>query len=175
MSLTYLEAMVVGPSRRDRAVPGVQPRPFGDSPAALIGGQWARRPERLRAGIAVPGVHRGLHVATAMALLVFFWRDWVRIAGGSRVLRSATAGCRRTRNAGLVDHSGHHSVGWPGCCWSTPSVRCWARPVPAAAVPVRERCRCCCIGEWLRRRAVQRTPAMTTGRRGSERIRTPRA
>ena len=24
----------------------------------------------------------GLHVATALALLVFFWRDWVRIVGG---------------------------------------------------------------------------------------------
>ena len=24
----------------------------------------------------------GLHVATALALLVYFWRDWVRITGG---------------------------------------------------------------------------------------------
>ncbi len=46
---------------------------------ALIGGSWAKdlnvsAPESPYLAIIV-----GLHVATALAMIVFFWRDWVRI------------------------------------------------------------------------------------------------
>ena len=49
---------------------------------AWIGGSWARdlnvsRPESPYLAFIV-----GLHVATAIALIVYFWRDWVRIIGG---------------------------------------------------------------------------------------------
>lgn len=49
---------------------------------AIIGGSWARdlnvsSPESPYLAFIV-----GLHVATAVALLVYFWRDWVRIIGG---------------------------------------------------------------------------------------------
>jgi undecaprenyl-diphosphatase len=49
---------------------------------ALIGGSWVRdlqvnAPESPYLAFIV-----GLHVATAAALIVFFWRDWVRIVGG---------------------------------------------------------------------------------------------
>jgi undecaprenyl-diphosphatase len=49
---------------------------------ALIGGQWAQDlnvsgPESPYLAFIV-----GLHVATAAALLVFFWRDWLRILAG---------------------------------------------------------------------------------------------
>ncbi len=49
---------------------------------ALVGGRWARdlsvsRPESPYLAFIV-----GLHVATALALLAFFWRDWLRIIGG---------------------------------------------------------------------------------------------
>jgi undecaprenyl-diphosphatase len=49
---------------------------------ALIGGRWASdlnvsAPESPYLAFIV-----GLHVATAGALLAFFWRDWLRIAGG---------------------------------------------------------------------------------------------
>jgi undecaprenyl-diphosphatase len=49
---------------------------------ALIGGRWAAdlnvsTPESPYLAFIV-----GLHVATAAALLVFFWRDWVQIVGG---------------------------------------------------------------------------------------------
>jgi undecaprenyl-diphosphatase len=48
----------------------------------LIGGSWVRdlnvsAPESPYLAFIV-----GLHVATAVALLVFFWRDWVRIVTG---------------------------------------------------------------------------------------------
>jgi undecaprenyl-diphosphatase len=49
---------------------------------ALIGGSWGRdlqvnAPESPYLAFIV-----GLHVATAIALIIFFWRDWVRIVGG---------------------------------------------------------------------------------------------
>ena len=49
---------------------------------ALIGGQWAKdlnvsAPESPYLAFIV-----GLHVATAAALLAFFWRDWLRIISG---------------------------------------------------------------------------------------------
>ncbi|HSP37076.1 MAG TPA: undecaprenyl-diphosphate phosphatase [Frankiaceae bacterium] len=49
---------------------------------ALIGGQWGRdlqvnTPESPYLAFIV-----GLHVATAVALIIFFWRDWVRIVQG---------------------------------------------------------------------------------------------
>ena len=49
---------------------------------ALIGGSWARdlnvsKPESPYLAFIV-----GMHVATALALLIYFWRDWVRIIGG---------------------------------------------------------------------------------------------
>jgi undecaprenyl-diphosphatase len=49
---------------------------------ALVGGSWGRdlnvsTPESPYLAFIV-----GLHVATALALLVFFWRDWVRILRG---------------------------------------------------------------------------------------------
>jgi undecaprenyl-diphosphatase len=48
----------------------------------VIGGSWARdlnvsTPESPYLAFIV-----GLHVATAIALIIYFWRDWVRIIGG---------------------------------------------------------------------------------------------
>ena len=49
---------------------------------ALIGGSWAQdlsvsAPESPYLAFIV-----GLHVATAAALILYFWRDWVRLVGG---------------------------------------------------------------------------------------------
>lgn len=49
---------------------------------AVVGGSWARdlnirSPESPYLAFVV-----GLHVATAIALLIYFWRDWVRIIAG---------------------------------------------------------------------------------------------
>ena len=43
----------------------------------------------------------GLHVATAVALLVYFWRDWIRIIGGFFT---------SMRDRGVVPTTS----GWPG-------------------------------------------------------------
>src|ERR1700742_1208395 len=49
---------------------------------AWVGGSWARdldvsKPESPYLAFIV-----GLHVATALALIVYFWRDWLRIIRG---------------------------------------------------------------------------------------------
>ncbi|GLY65078.1 undecaprenyl-diphosphate phosphatase [Amycolatopsis taiwanensis] len=82
MSLTYLEAIVVGAFQGVTELFPVSSLGHSVLIPALIGGQWAHdldvsAPESPYLAFIV-----GLHVATAAALLVFFWRDWVRIIGG---------------------------------------------------------------------------------------------
>jgi len=82
VSLTYLEAIVVGAFQGVTELFPVSSLGHSVLIPALVGGQWARdlsvsSPESPYLAFIV-----GLHVATALALLVFFWRDWVRIVGG---------------------------------------------------------------------------------------------
>ena len=80
--LTYAEAIVVGLFQGVTELFPVSSLGHSVLIPALIGGQWARdlsvsAPESPYLAFIV-----GLHVATAAALLVFFWRDWLRIIGG---------------------------------------------------------------------------------------------
>jgi undecaprenyl-diphosphatase len=80
--LTYLEAVVVGAFQGVTELFPVSSLGHSILVPALIGGQWAAdlnvsAPESPYLAFIV-----GLHVATAAALLLFFWRDWVRILGG---------------------------------------------------------------------------------------------
>ena len=80
--LTYLEAAVVGLIQGVSELFPVSSLGHNVLLPALIGGSWATdlnvaRPESPYLAFIV-----GLHVATALALLVYFWRDWVRILGG---------------------------------------------------------------------------------------------
>lgn len=49
---------------------------------ALVGGQWAKDLNVSAPGSPYLAFIVGLHVATALALLLFFWRDWVSIFRG---------------------------------------------------------------------------------------------
>jgi undecaprenyl-diphosphatase len=80
--LTYLEAIIVGAFQGVTELFPVSSLGHSVLIPALVGGQWARdlnvsAPESPYLAFIV-----GLHVATAAALLLFFWRDWVRIIGG---------------------------------------------------------------------------------------------
>jgi undecaprenyl-diphosphatase len=80
--LTYAEAIVVGLFQGVTELFPVSSLGHSILIPALIGGSWARdlsvsAPESPYLAFIV-----GLHVATAAALLVYFWRDWLRIAGG---------------------------------------------------------------------------------------------
>src|ERR1700731_511904 len=66
---------------------------------AIVGGQWAQDLNVSRAESPYLAFIVGLHVATAAAMILFFWRDWVRIGGaffGSlRHVLAPEAGTRR--------------------------------------------------------------------------------
>ena len=80
--LTYLEAAVVGLVQGVTEMFPVSSLGHNVLIPAIVGGSWARdlnvaSPESPYLAFVV-----GLHVATAIALLIYFWRDWVRIVGG---------------------------------------------------------------------------------------------
>ena len=49
---------------------------------AWVGGSWARDLDVSKSESPYLAFIVGLHVATAIALIIFFWRDWVRIVKG---------------------------------------------------------------------------------------------
>ncbi|OBG67603.1 MULTISPECIES: undecaprenyl-diphosphate phosphatase [unclassified Mycobacterium] len=80
--LTYIEAVVVGAFQGVTELFPVSSLGHAVLVPAVVGGRWAQdlnvsAPESPYLAFIV-----GLHVATAAALLVFFWRDWLRIVGG---------------------------------------------------------------------------------------------
>src|ERR687885_928323 len=80
--LSYLEALVVGAFQGVTELFPVSSLGHSVLIPALVGGAWARdldvsTPESPYLAFIV-----GLHVATAGALLLFFWRDWVRVVRG---------------------------------------------------------------------------------------------
>jgi undecaprenyl-diphosphatase len=80
--LSYVEAVVVGAFQGVTELFPVSSLGHSVLVPALVGGQWARdlnvsTPESPYLAFIV-----GLHVATAAALLVFFWRDWLRVVAG---------------------------------------------------------------------------------------------
>jgi undecaprenyl-diphosphatase len=81
-ALSYPEAIVVGGLQGITELFPISSLGHSVLLPALVGGSWARdlnvaAPESPYLAFIV-----GLHVATAVALLVFFWRDWMRIIGG---------------------------------------------------------------------------------------------
>ncbi len=80
--LTYPEAIVIGALQGITELFPVSSLGHSVLIPAIIGGSWGAdlnvsAPESPYLAFIV-----GLHVATAVALLVFFWRDWVRIVRG---------------------------------------------------------------------------------------------
>ncbi len=80
--LTYPEAMFVGLLQGVTELFPVSSLGHSVLIPAIIGGSWGQdlnvsRPESPYLAFIV-----GLHVATAAALICYFWRDWVRIVGG---------------------------------------------------------------------------------------------
>jgi undecaprenyl-diphosphatase len=80
--MTYAEAGVVGLVQGVTELFPVSSLGHNVLIPALVGGCWAQHlnvaaPESPYLAFIV-----GLHVATAIGLLIYFWRDWVRIIGG---------------------------------------------------------------------------------------------
>lgn len=81
-NLSYVEALVVGAFQGVTELFPVSSLGHSVLVPALVGGRWARdlnvsAPQSPYLAFIV-----GLHVATAAALLLFFWRDWLRVLAG---------------------------------------------------------------------------------------------
>jgi undecaprenyl-diphosphatase len=80
--MTYAEAMVVGLVQGVTELFPVSSLGHNVLIPALVGGSWAQdlnvsTPESPYLAFIV-----GLHVATALAMIIYFWRDWLRIVSG---------------------------------------------------------------------------------------------
>src|SRR6201997_4359623 len=80
--LSYVEAVVVGAFQGVTELFPVSSLGHAVLVPALVGGQWAQDLNVSAPGSPYLAFIVGLHVATAAALLVFFWRDWLRIVTG---------------------------------------------------------------------------------------------
>ncbi len=91
--LTYLQSLVIGLLQGITELFPVSSLGHSVLVPALIGGSWshlaAQSSTQSSEGSPYLAFIVALHVATALALLAFFWRDWVRlIAGFFRTLRT---------------------------------------------------------------------------------------
>ena len=81
--LTFLQAIVIGVVQGVTELFPVSSLGHSVILPALVGGSWKTLvTQEHEAESPYLAFIVGLHVATALALLVFFWRDWVRIIGG---------------------------------------------------------------------------------------------
>jgi undecaprenyl-diphosphatase len=80
--ITYLESSVVGLVQGVTELFPVSSLGHNVLIPALVGGCWAKHLNVAADESPYLAFIVGLHVATAIALLVYFWRDWIRIIGG---------------------------------------------------------------------------------------------
>ena len=159
--LSWLEAIVIGAMQGVAELFPVSSLGHSVLLPAVIGGSWAQdldvqAPESPYLAFIV-----GLHVATALALLLFFWRDWVRIIGGlftSVVRREVTTSAQRLAWLLVL---GTIPVGIVGLLLEHTFRTVLSRPVPTAVFLVINGL--ILLGaEALRRRAVSGIPAAQT-------------
>ncbi len=131
-TLTWLEAGVIGIVQGVSELFPVSSLGHSVIIPALVGGSWARDLSVSKAESPYLAFIVGLHVATAIALLVFFRRDWVRVIGGFvtsvRERRVRTADQRLAWFVVL----GTIPVGLVGLLAEHPIRVVLGRPVPAA-------------------------------------------
>lgn len=152
MSLTYVESVVVGAFQGFSELFPISSLGHSVLIPALVGGRWAQdlsvsAPESPYLAFIV-----GLHVATAAALLVFFWRDWVLIVRGFfSSIRNRSITDSHQRLAWLIVIA-TIPVGLAGLLLEHAFRTTLGRPVPAAAFLVVNGL-VLLTGERLRRRA----------------------
>ncbi|MET3803116.1 undecaprenyl-diphosphatase [Nakamurella sp. UYEF19] len=157
-TISYLEAIVVGALQGVTELFPVSSLGHSVILPALIGGSWGRdldvsTPESPYLAFIV-----GLHVATAFALLAFFWRDWIRIIGGFVTsIRYRRISTDAERLAWLIVLA-TIPVGVAGLLLEHTFRTVLGRPMPAAAFLFANGI-VLFVGELLRRRA----PAVTVG------------
>ncbi|MET8849824.1 undecaprenyl-diphosphate phosphatase [Amycolatopsis sp. NPDC004625] len=157
--LDYFEAIVVGAFQGVTELFPVSSLGHSVLIPAVVGGQWARdldvsAPESPYLAFIV-----GLHVATAAALLLFFWRDWVRIIGGfASSIRHRRVRTSAERLAWLIILA-TIPVGVSGLLLEHLFRTTLGKPVPAAAFLIANGV-LLYLAERLRRRAATTEPAV---------------
>ena len=82
MHLTYLQAAIVGLIQGVTEMFPISSLGHNVLLPALVGGSWAKTLNVSGSKTPYLAFIVGLHVATALALMAYFWRDWIRIIGG---------------------------------------------------------------------------------------------
>lgn len=160
MSLSYPEAIVVGLFQGVTELFPVSSLGHSILLPALVGGQWSRdlsvsAPESPYLAFVV-----GLHVATAIALLVFYWRDWVAVVGGLvSSLRYRRVDTENERLAWFLIVA-TIPVGIAGLALEHFFRTTLGRPVPAALFLIING-GILLFGDWLRRRQIQNKELVT--------------
>ena len=80
--LTYAEAIIVGLIQGTTELFPVSSLGHNVLIPALVGGNWATDLDVSKTESPYLAFIVGLHVATAIGITAYFWRDWVRIIGG---------------------------------------------------------------------------------------------
>jgi undecaprenyl-diphosphatase len=80
--LTFAEAIVVGAVQGITELFPVSSLGHNVLIPALVGGSWAKDLNVSKAESPYLAFIVGLHVATAIGMIAYFWRDWLRILGG---------------------------------------------------------------------------------------------
>lgn len=131
--LSYVEAVVVGAFQGVTELFPVSSLGHAVLVPALVGGQWGRDLNVSTPDSPYLAFIVGLHVATAAALLVFFWRDWLRIlAGFFSSLRHRRVQTPDERLAWLIVVA-TIPVGLAGLALEHSFRTTLGRPIPAAA------------------------------------------
>lgn len=132
-TLTWAEAAVIGLVQGVSELFPVSSLGHSVLIPALVGGSWARDLSVSRAGSPYLAFIVGLHVATAVALVLFFRRDWVRIVRGLVTsVRDRRVGDPDQRLAWMIVLA-TIPVGLVGVVAEKPIRTVLARPEPAAA------------------------------------------
>jgi undecaprenyl-diphosphatase len=163
VSLSYLEAVVVGAFQGVTELFPVSSLGHSVLIPALVGGQWARDLDVSAAESPYLAFIVGLHVATAAALLLFYWRDWVRIIGGFVTsIRYRRIRKPAERLAWLIV-IGTIPVGIAGLVLEHVFRTVLGKPMPAAAFLIANGA-VLYVGERLRQRARQVPEVAVAGR-----------
>jgi undecaprenyl-diphosphatase len=109
--LTYLQAAVIGLLQGVTELFPVSSLGHSVLVPALIGGNWQHLVTESASSSSEASPYLAfivaLHVATAVALLIFFWRDWVRIIRGFIRTLGPSLAARR-----LITHNSDERLAW---------------------------------------------------------------
>ena len=147
--LTYAEAGVIGLLQGITELFPVSSLGHAVLIPAIIGGQWAQDLDVSAAESPYLAFIVGLHVATATAMIIYFWRDWLRIikaffASIGHVIAPAP-GTRRFQPQGTDQMLAWMiilatiPVGLAGVALEHTFRTVFSKPLLTAYVPVRER------------------------------------